>query len=146
MHTVALIALPVVYAAYLGVAEAARELALAACKKRKEDPSNAYLVGEMESELSPRRSRTPPWWSSRARRSPVRRRRRRSSPAAASSASAVLRTVEKALEVAGGGGFYRAATIERLFRDVQAARYHPLPDRPRQRLIGRVALGLDIDG
>ena len=61
-------------------------------------------------------------------------------------ANAIIRTVEKALEVAGGGGFYRSATLERLFRDVQAGRYHPIADRPRERLTGRVLLGLDIDG
>ena len=35
MHVVALIALPVVYAAYLGTAEAARELALGAARRRR---------------------------------------------------------------------------------------------------------------
>ena len=35
MHVVALIALPVVYAAYLGTAEAARELALDAAERRR---------------------------------------------------------------------------------------------------------------
>jgi acyl-CoA dehydrogenase len=61
-------------------------------------------------------------------------------------ANAIIRTVEKAMEVAGGGSFYRTAALERLFRDVQAGRYHPVTDKPRARLVGRVALGLDIDG
>jgi len=146
VHTVCLIALPVVYAAYLGVAEAARALAVAACKKRKDDPGTAYLVGEMEGELC----------TAQIAHAAMVELARTAKPGPETSAAqltrrgivggAVLRTVEKALEVAGGGGFYRSATIERLFRDVQAARYHPLPDKPRQRLIGRVALGLDIDG
>jgi acyl-CoA dehydrogenase len=50
------------------------------------------------------------------------------------------------MEVAGGAGFYRDLGLERLFRDVQGARYHPLREAPQQRLAGRVALGLDIDG
>jgi hypothetical protein len=29
---------------------------------------------------------------------------------------------------------------------VQASRYHPVTDKPRARLVGRVTLGLDIDG
>jgi acyl-CoA dehydrogenase len=33
-----------------------------------------------------------------------------------------------------------------MFRDVQAARFHPLPEKPQTRLTGRVLLGLDIDG
>ena len=31
------------------------------------------------------------------------------------------------------------------FRDVQAARYHPLQEKAQSRLAARVALGLDID-
>jgi alkylation response protein AidB-like acyl-CoA dehydrogenase len=50
------------------------------------------------------------------------------------------------LEVAGGPGFYRANGLERLFRDVQAARYHPLPEKQQTRFTGSVLLGLDIDG
>ena len=30
------------------------------------------------------------------------------------------------MELAGGAGFYRAAGLERRFRDIQAARYRPL--------------------
>jgi acyl-CoA dehydrogenase len=59
---------------------------------------------------------------------------------------AVVAAVGKALEVAGGAGFYRAAGVERLFRDAQAARYHPLPEKTQARLSGRIILGLDIDG
>jgi hypothetical protein len=35
---------------------------------------------------------------------------------------------------------------ERLFRDVQGARFHPLPEHQQRRFAGRVALGLPIDG
>jgi acyl-CoA dehydrogenase len=59
---------------------------------------------------------------------------------------AAIRTVEKAMEVAGGAAFYRGAHLERLFRDIQAVRYHPLQEKPQLRYTGRVLLGLDIDG
>ena len=59
---------------------------------------------------------------------------------------AAIRAVEKALEVAGGQSYYRSQPLERLFRDVQAARFHPLQEKPQLRYTGRVALGLDIDG
>jgi Acyl-CoA dehydrogenase, C-terminal domain len=39
---------------------------------------------------------------------------------------AAIRAVEVAMEVAGGAGFFREAGLERLFRDVQGARYHPV--------------------
>ena len=38
----------------------------------------------------------------------------------------VLATVEKALEAAGGAGFYRKAGLERLLRDAHGAQFHPL--------------------
>ena len=44
-----------------------------------------------------------------------------------------LATVEKALEAAGGAGFYRKARLERLLRDVHAAQFHPLPTKRQQR-------------
>ena len=37
-----------------------------------------------------------------------------------------IKTVELAMELAGGAGFYRAAGLERRFRDIQGARYHPM--------------------
>jgi alkylation response protein AidB-like acyl-CoA dehydrogenase len=52
--------------------------------------------------------------------------------------------VEKAMEVTGGGSFYRAAGLERLFRDVQGARFHRPQERMQLQLSGRLALGLDL--
>jgi len=59
-----------------------------------------------------------------------------------------LATVEKALEAAGGAGFYCEAQLERLLRDLHAAQFHPLPAKRQQRFTGRMALGLDpvVDG
>jgi len=54
-----------------------------------------------------------------------------------------LATVEKALETAGGVGFYRKLGLERLLRDAHGAQFHPLPSKRQQRFTGRIALGLD---
>jgi|GEM_PF-7013022 alkylation response protein AidB-like acyl-CoA dehydrogenase len=56
-----------------------------------------------------------------------------------------IKTVESAMEAAGGAAFYRAAGPERLFRDIQAARYHPLREGIQQVFAGKVALGRDVD-
>ncbi len=145
-HAVTMVALPVVYSAYLGVAETARGLALEMAQKRKNDDATAYLVGEMENNLVAaqvayasalellKTARPGPETTSAIliRRTLM--------------AGAMLRTVEKAMEVAGGASFYRAAQLERLFRDIQAARFHPLQEKPQTRLTGRLLLGLGIDG
>jgi indole-3-acetate monooxygenase len=53
----------------------------------------------------------------------------------------VLRMAERAMEAAGGSGFYRAAGLERLFRDIQGARYHRPGERMQLRYSGVLALG-----
>jgi hypothetical protein len=42
-------------------------------------------------------------------------------------------------------GFYRSAGLERRFRDIQAARYHPLLSGPQAEYTGAMALGLPVD-
>ena len=52
-----------------------------------------------------------------------------------------IRAVELAMELAGGAGFYRAAGLERCFRDIQGARYHPMQAGRQAQYAGAVALG-----
>jgi alkylation response protein AidB-like acyl-CoA dehydrogenase len=59
--------------------------------------------------------------------------------------SATVRTVEKAMELVGGAAFYRTPGLERLYRDVQGARFHPLQERPQHLYTGRLALGRDVN-
>jgi alkylation response protein AidB-like acyl-CoA dehydrogenase len=49
------------------------------------------------------------------------------------------------MEATGGSAFYRSLGIEQLFRDAQAARYHPLREGDQRRLAGQLALGWTID-
>ena len=56
-----------------------------------------------------------------------------------------IRAVELAMETAAGAGFFRDAGLERLFRDIQGARYHPVRADAQQRYSGRLALGLDVN-
>jgi len=56
-----------------------------------------------------------------------------------------IAAVDLAMELAGGAGFYRSAGLERKFRDIQAARYHPLQSGPQAQYAGSMALGLPVD-
>ena len=56
-----------------------------------------------------------------------------------------IAAVELAMELAGGAGFFRATGLERRFRDIQAARYHPLQAGPQAQYAGAMALGLPVD-
>ena len=55
-------------------------------------------------------------------------------------ANALIKVVEKAMEIVGGQGFYRSFGLERLFRDVQAAKYHPLQEKDQLRFTGEYIL------
>ena len=56
-------------------------------------------------------------------------------------ANACVSVVTRAMEIVGGQGFYRGFGLERLFRDVQAAKYHPLPEPEQQRFLGEYTIG-----
>ncbi len=54
-----------------------------------------------------------------------------------------IQTVDKAIAVVGGSAYFRGTGVERCFRDIQAARFHPFQERKQYVFSGRVALGLD---
>jgi alkylation response protein AidB-like acyl-CoA dehydrogenase len=144
-HVVATTALPLIYSVYVGVAEAARDIAVQQAARRADDAETQDLVGEMEVELATARM---------ALRSMVDAANGERMGAEITNqvligrvlvGRAAMRTVDVAMEVARGAGFFRALGLERLFRDIQAARYHPLRGAAQRRYTGRLALGVDID-
>jgi alkylation response protein AidB-like acyl-CoA dehydrogenase len=56
-----------------------------------------------------------------------------------------IEVCDVAMEVAGGGSYFRTSPIERCYRDVRGAKFHPFT--PEQTLLhaGKVALGLPAD-
>ena len=145
-HTIASVAFPLIYAVYVGVAEAARDLAVGEARKKKPDTSLLALVGEMENELATARlalrsmidNAASPRFSAETTNVAMTGR--------ALAGRHAIRTVEKAMDVAGGSSFFRSLGLERMFRDVQGARFHPLQEKPQILYAGRMALGLDVDG
>lgn len=145
-HAISMLAFPIIYSAYMGIADGARAKALEVARKKGDDGNLAYLAGEMENahavaeiayadmlRIAEREKPGPETTSLQMiRRTLV--------------GQHAIKTVERAMELAGGGAFYNEMGLERAFRDVQAARYHPLQEKPQLRYTGRVALGLDIDG
>lgn len=145
------IAFTLVYAVYLGVAEHARDLALDIARRKPATEDMLSLAGRMDTEL--RAARLAHGWMLETVE--------REAPAegAVPSAQAVndvmigrtlvaqhaIRTVELALELAGGAGFQRSSGLERLFRDIQGARFHPLQAGPQARYAGAMALGLPVE-
>lgn len=146
MHMVTMIAFPLIYAVYVGLAEAARDKALDLAAGRAASGDLELVVGEMETELAAARLALSDMLATAAADEPGATATSRIMTGRTLVARSAIRTVEKAMEAAGGAGFYRKTGLERIFRDVQAARYHPLQEKAQSRLAARVALGRDIDG
>lgn len=148
LQIVATFALPVIAAVYLGVAEAARDeaVALVAGSPRAESASVQRQVGLMDTRL-----RVMGWALDGALATVG------DDPApsvdtvvavmAAKREIAVggIEVCDIALEVAGGAGFFRTSPIERCYRDIRAAKYHPFTPEDTLLHAGRVRLGLPAD-
>jgi alkylation response protein AidB-like acyl-CoA dehydrogenase len=144
-QVIATVALPLIYAVYLGVAESARDIAVALAKKKLPTPHVLNLAGRTDTALRA---------AQLAHRSMVEAAERGVASAEtvndvmigrALVAEHAIRTVELAMELAGGASFYRATGLERRFRDIQGARFHPMQQGPQAQYTGAMALGQPID-
>ncbi|MGE0653255.1 MAG: acyl-CoA dehydrogenase family protein, partial [Alphaproteobacteria bacterium] len=139
------VAMPLIVSVYVGVAEKAAEIAVEHALKRGDDPSSAYLVGEMTNLLTTAQlarddmlritndfdfEPTVENVSATLIRKTI-------------AANALLAATEKAMEVTGGAGFMRKTGIERLLRDAHGVSFHPLPEKRQHLFTGRLALGRD---
>lgn len=142
---IATIAFPLIYSVYVGVAERARDIAIGLATKKQPKHHAINLAGRMETELAAARLAVESMLAAVRLNAP-----------SASTVNQVMigrqlvtrhaiASVELAMELAGGAGFYRAAGLERRFRDIQAARYHPLQSGPQAEYAGAMALGLPVD-
>lgn len=145
-HVVAMLALPLIYAVYVGIAEGARALAIRQAAGRRHDAGTLELVGRMENELATARMALRQMIDAAAGGRVGSETTNEVLIGRAVAGRAAIQTVEVAMEVAAGAGFYRDLGLERLFRDVQGARYHPLRGSAQLIYTGRVALGLDVNG
>jgi alkylation response protein AidB-like acyl-CoA dehydrogenase len=57
---------------------------------------------------------------------------------------ACWRIVDKAMEVSGGAGMFRANELERLFRDARCGRFHPANTFLTHEIVAKTALGIDL--
>ncbi len=122
---------PLVSSVYLGIAEEAREEAYKSIgtginSANRDDVLTNVLVGEMEAEFLTARSVRDKVLDELA-----------TMPASAEYAAALgilckevvtrraTAVVEKAIEIAGGRSYFRKSPLERLARDVRAAKFHP---------------------
>ncbi|HEX5935137.1 MAG TPA: acyl-CoA dehydrogenase family protein [Pseudorhizobium sp.] len=138
------LAFPLIYAVYLGVAESAREIAVKTAQKKQPSEDATNIAGRMDTAL--RAAQLAHRWMVETAM--------RNSPSAESVnevmigrtlvARHAIEATELAMELAGGASFYRANGLERRFRDIQGARFHPLQAGPQARYAGAIALGQPV--
>lgn len=140
-----IVAAPIYMAAYLGIAEAASELAFASAAEKADLPHMPYLAGELENLLAGARLA----WRSMVDNAadydftPSLALANRALIGKTLCTKAAIATVQKATEIVGGPGYFRTSPLERMLRDVCAAPYHPLPEKRQLRFTGLLALGRD---
>lgn len=142
---IATIAFPLIYSAYLGVAESAREIAVGIAGIKPASHRAQSIAGRMDTALT----------AARLAHNYMIEVAERNAPSAKTINDVMIgrrlieentiRVVELAMELAGGASFYRKTELERRFRDIQAARYHPLQKEAQAEYTGAMALGQPID-
>lgn len=144
-HLVSMIAIPIIYSVYFGLGKALRDAAVAAAERRPPTSSLIGRIGALETDLAGARYALADMLAASGGQ-PGPETTNRIFLGRANLVRALMDVAEKSLEIAQGSGYMRTGPTERLFRDIQAARFHPLPSPAQQDLAGRMALGLDIDG
>jgi alkylation response protein AidB-like acyl-CoA dehydrogenase len=141
------IAMPIISAVYLGVAECAYEAAVAATSGTKSaDPIVQRQIGLMGHRL-----RVASWALDGAfdqigdDPEPSVDHVVAAMTAKREIALAGIEVCDLAMEVAGGAAFFRGSPIERCYRDIRGVKFHPLGPEATLVHAGRHALGLPTD-
>ena len=135
------IAIPIISAVYLGVAESAFNAARVAVAKRADDPTVQRQVGLMATRL-----RVVSWALDGALDAVGEDPQPSMETVAAVMAAkreialAGVEVCDVAMEVAGGAAFFKGSPIERAYRDIRAAKFHPLTPELTLLQAGQLAL------
>jgi alkylation response protein AidB-like acyl-CoA dehydrogenase len=146
LQVIVSIAMPIITAVYLGVAEAAYQAALEAVGDRRDDPVVQRQVGLMAHRLQ-----VAGWALDGATAvvgddpEPSMGRFGAVMAAKREVALAAEEVTGLALQVAGGRAFAQRSVIERCLRDARGAALHPLGPERTLLHAGRRALGLPVD-
>ena len=138
------VAMPLIMSAYMGVAERAAKMAIDNCRKNG-DPKEHIpsQIGKMNNALTTAKVMLADMVdmandldfipSDRSGHDMLTRK--------TVVADACIQTVNTAMDIIGGQSFLRKFEFERLFRDVQGARFHPLPEQDQLAFSGKFLLG-----
>lgn len=138
------IAFPLIYSVYLGIAERARDLALTLAQRKPLCQRTLRIAGEMDTALAAARYAQRAMIETAEANSPGAESVNQTMMGRRIVEEQVLRSLDLAMELAGGIGFYRTAGLERLFRDIQGARYHAMQREAQYEYAGALAFGQPV--
>jgi len=144
-NVVLTVAIPLITAVYVGIADRASEIARSLLRGQADDATTAWSMGELDSQrlvadLALHRATA---LANDLDFEPTLARTNEALILKTTAVEAARLAVEAAMEAVGGRGFHRRTGLEKLLRDVRAGHYHPLPRKEQRQLTGRLALGLD---
>lgn len=143
LQVIASVAFPIISGVYLGVAEAAYAEAIRAAASRADDPLLQRTIGLMRHNLQ-----VAQWALDGGLAvigddpAPSHERFLAAMTAKAEVARAGMEVCDLAMDVAGGRAFFKGSVIERAYRDIRAAKFHPLTPEDTLLESGREALGV----
>lgn len=142
------VAMPLIMSVYLGIAQKAASIAINSAKNQKKNrPYLPELVGELCNLLATAELNVNDMVriANNFDFKPTDQNGQEILMRKTNSTNACINVVEKAMEIVAGQGFYRSFGLERLFRDVQAAKYHPLQEKDQLLFTGKYILSEDFD-
>lgn len=124
------VAMPLIMSAYVGIAEKAQLIAIQIGKKYARNQTHLpYIIGKLNNELLSARAQ---WQAMVVEANNLDFQPSKDITCNVVSlktnvSNACINTVAQAMEGIGGQSFYQKNDLERLFRDVQASMFHPIP-------------------
>ncbi|MBK7871257.1 MAG: acyl-CoA dehydrogenase [Saprospiraceae bacterium] len=137
------VAMPLIMSVYVGIAEKAAQIALDKLRQKNTIESHiTFILGEMNNELTLAQVLLKDMISicNNFEFEPTDVNGHAILSRKTLVANACKKVVEKPMDAVGGQSFFRSQEIERLFRDVQASSFHPLPEKPQWQLTGAFLL------
>ncbi|MGE5218896.1 MAG: acyl-CoA dehydrogenase family protein [Chloroflexota bacterium] len=137
------VAIPLIMSVYVGIAQKAADLSIGHIRRKKTAKSQApSLIGAMNNDLVAAEVQLNDMLriADNYDFEPIDQNGHDMLARKTNVATAAIGVVTKAMEIVGGEGFYRGFGLERLFRDVQAARYHPLAESDQVKFSGEFLL------
>ena len=138
-NVVLTVAMPLIMSAYVGIAQKAYEIAVAKARKNPSPkPHLPYQLGELYNEIT----LSETLWKDMVGIAndldfePVNENSDAILARKTMVSKSVIEVVNKAIGVVGGGSFYKKSPLERLARDIQASKFHPLQEKDQHLLVG----------